>query len=59
MLHDAEPWRHLKFMDEHRTIMENETGTLRFWRAVIWISIFAACAIFWIAAGVAILNWIL
>ena len=58
MLHDIDRRRRPKFMDDRMTIMDKETRLLRFWRAVIWTSIFVACAIFWIAAGAAAIRWI-
>jgi hypothetical protein len=58
VLRDAEPRRRLRFMDDRTTMMNEETGPLRFWRAAVWIGLLAACVIFWIAAGVAIIHWI-
>jgi hypothetical protein len=45
-------------MEDNTTIWDGDNGALRFLRAVIWIGLPACCALFWIAAGVAIINWI-
>jgi len=50
--------RGLKLMKDNTTIWDGDNGALRLLRAAIWIGLPVCCALFWIAAGVAIINWI-
>jgi hypothetical protein len=58
MLHVIEQRCCLKIMDHDPMIMEEETCWLRFGRAATWLAILVACAIFWVAVGVAVINGI-